>query len=255
MHQRNRTKFNSLIAAMVLSLTLIGGLFNSTSVRAEVDLARDLQNFIDIAGTGNPVLVTSYLRFKAGRYIAEVVGTTGEWSAETLQAAMDIAVQARRLGEQNQVAMDALIPSVQGCVRESDGKPLEGITVMGIGVLPGTLGSALPMVATTQGGALPATVFGIPVVTELLSEQQQQNWGPGCYWMPMPPGWADLVGSAVSTSQEGLRFMKVFPMVVGYEMTPVAKHVTLADGEAIITDSSNVFNINADGDSVETTAN
>ena len=170
-----------------------------------------------------------------------------EWNEATFNDVLNIS-------QQYGVALDALIPSVQGCITEQDGTPLVATSVVGYGMMPGTIGSAIPMMATTSGEGVPATVFGIVIDPSYLSENQRENWGPGCYWMPVPPGWVELVYDPFHRGEE-MMSLTVFPLSASHMISPPGKIVYGFGDDVSITHTDNPFNINgASHTRTETTA-
>ena len=108
------------------------------------------------------------------------------------------------------------------------------------GNIPGLSGSLVPVIATTSGPNVLASVFGLPVLETYLSVNQKANWGPGCYWMPVPPGFAD--GAISIVQQQSSIHQTIIPFVGGYEMSPSAKRVNYSGyGETDITELASPF--------------
>ncbi len=189
-------------------------------VQAKADIAEDIANALQIAGASAETIAA--VTWQQAKSAAMAVRDGGkEWGADTFQDILSIS-------EQFGVGIDALIPTVQGCIKETDGTPLVGVSVVGVGSIPGAIGSLVPITATTSGQGIPATAFGLPVLETYLSENQRANWGPGCYWMPIPPGLIDTGISVVT--QELLISHHVIPIALGYEFSPPAKKVAMGSG-------------------------
>jgi len=216
MKMNNRKKYK-LATKILFCASLCASLF---PVQAKADLAEDIVAALSAAGAdATEIAAVTWSQAKSA--VGAVYGEGKEWGADAFQDILQIS-------QQYGVQIDALVPSIQGCIKEADGTPLVGVNVVGVGALPGTWGSLVPVVATTSGTGIPATVFGLPVQEAWLSVSQGENWGPGCYWMPAPPGLAD--GGVSVITQESTIVHKVIPFAPGYEMFPPGKEITMLAG-------------------------
>ncbi|NOY46359.1 MAG: hypothetical protein GXP50_13055 [Deltaproteobacteria bacterium] len=163
---------------------------------------------LDQAAGASPLL-------DAMRQTAQAMEGQTQWTEALLD---QIAAIARQTG----VAFDELVPSVQGCIRQRDGTPLEGVPVL---TFPGKLMNAElgtgVYYAFTKGQATPAMIGAGVVVFPVdeaawLSERQRRNFGPGCYWVPFPFTPAEDVVNAVWN--ENSRTIRIIPIVPGYTL-------------------------------------
>ncbi len=160
-------------------------------------------------------------RIQAAVDLGNLLSGATEWSAELLDQVVAIANQAG-------VAFDELVPSVQGCIHEPDGTPLEAVPVLAMPgkLLDGALGFT-PILGLTSGRATPATVGEIPVLDAYLSAEQRARWGPGCYWMPFPITVVNALENGLFTAIAGdsgrvYPTIRVIPITPGYRLDHVA---------------------------------
>lgn len=227
MKKQTKSKAGVLASTLLVSSVLYGTLYSNI---AKADAAQDFIDAITAAG-GDAAAIASATWQKAKSEVLKIQGTAKEWNAAAFNDVLAIA-------NQYSVAIDQIVPSIQGCIKEQDGTPLVGTTVISIGSEPGIAGSALPLLAVTRGQATPAFIFGSPTVgiavdESWLSAEQKQNWGPGCYWFPVLPGLAEaLVGTI---RQESYINARVIPVAPGYEMSPPAKYVNKSVNTGVLT--------------------
>jgi len=173
------------------------------------ELEAAVQQVLDQAAGASPLL-------DAMRQTAQAMEGQTQWTEALLD---QIAAIARQAG----VAFDQLVPSVQGCIRQRDGTPLEAVPVL---TLPGKLMNAELGVgafyAITRGRASPAMIgMGnsvFPVDEQAwMSERQRQDFGPGCYWVPFPFAPYEDLSNAVFNKQD-IRTIRLIPIVPGYTL-------------------------------------
>jgi len=163
-------------------------------------------------------------RIQAAVDLGNLLSGATEWSADLLNQVVAIANQAG-------LAFDDLVPSVQGCIHEPDGTPLEAVAVV---AMPGIMAMGMygftPILGITSGRATPATVGAVPVLDAYLSAEQRAGWGPGCYWLPFPISSLQVVVAALTgavgavTGERGVerRDIRVIPIVPGYHLDHAA---------------------------------
>jgi hypothetical protein len=214
---RNR----KLAAVMFVSACILGGLL---PLQIKADVIEDITAALAEAGADAESIAAITLQ-QVQSEVNNVLAEKEKWDKAAFQDVL-------RIAEQASVQVDALIPTIQGCIKEKDGTPLINAAVIEVGYIPGVAGNQYPLVATTSGEGVPATVFGIPVSESWLSEKQKRNWGAGCYWLPVIPGLID--GALSLVFQDSVISHRIIPAMQGYKMNPPGKLVIMKDGGDVI---------------------
>jgi hypothetical protein len=215
--KNNRSILNTLATSILLGAGFISVLL---PLQAKADAAEDLLAALTAAGADAETIAAVTWQKTQGA-VNNLFVASKEMNKNVFQDVLRIAEQAG-------VTIDALLPTIQGCIKEEDGTPLIAASVIEIGSIPGAIGSLVPVFATTSGEGVPAKIFGMPVDVAWLSEKQKQNWGSGCYWLPVVPGFAD--GGIALLSQTSVISHRVIPVMQGYKMSPPAKLIALQSG-------------------------
>lgn len=240
MMKMNSKKKSKLATKILICASLCASLF---PVQANADMAEDIRTALLAAG-GNAQEVAEQMATlvwsQAKKAVGDVYDGSQEWGADVFLGIAAVAVEY-------DVALNALIPSVSGCISlRGRNTPLEGVSVVGVGAVPGISGSLVPILATTSGRGLKAKIFGLDVQEAWMTPRQKEKWrrfdSLGCYWMPMPPG---LIDGAISVIQQDSAIQHtVIPMAIGYAMSPPAKLVQKLADEISVTDLDNPFESN-----------
>ncbi len=143
-----------------------------------------------------------------------------------------------RLLEQAGVAVDELVASVSGCLKDKSGKPMVGTMVflVNFDMIPE------PSYGVTAGETGVGLFSGVGFPTPKPGLQS------GCYWIPVPPSIISSILSVVSGDSSDLtrsraRFY-VYPVAPGYNFVPPAQSVSiLLDGTFLKTPVENLGEI------------
>lgn len=242
---KNRFGFKCIFSwkAALFAAACVFTLESGTAGAAAPDLAsleQQVQKSVDAA------MQNSDLGGKAGA-MAKLVTMLKDKTAWT----EDLMKSVARLGDQFGVAVDELVPSVAGCVKEPDGKPVLGAPVVGLQIFnltsPTTsltkVSDGVPFLVEQSQGQF------VPVPPQLLSGEQKAL-GAGCFWMPVKPDLARLLILGMTGGQQDYITIVVQPFAPGYLMEPAAKDIRMKrkrDGsvEVTVTPVRNLFDFSA----------
>ena len=157
------------------------------------------------------------------------------------------------IAQQTGVAVDELVASVSGCMKDRDGNPIIGAMVFLI-----KPDSNQPLAyATTAGrtglGFYTTNPVGAPLPYNSLPGQEQP--AAGCYWMAIPLGMFDVFATAMnaealvefghapdtSNSTQFTRYASLVAVAPGYQMLPLARFLVIGpDGKFAISSNADL---------------
>jgi hypothetical protein len=172
---------------------------------------------------------------EAIRDIQEIIVDLGSWTEASFN---EVVTKIDNAG----LMLDEIFPSISGCVKDEKGDPISGATIVAI-QMDGIPTYAFAGQGTAQSAGLSASTFSFAVgappiaVNEMyLSETQKQDFGPGCYWIPVSPSFLSaylrLLDPLISIEAEGTQSFKFDVKIIamppmGHTISPAGYTVSI----------------------------